>query len=105
VEEQFERILNLPHVGHCPDENRNLWLWRVAQACAHPMMGIRPGKPWKAEELARAELIKGRSEKGDEVRRAFQRAYTRFEHQGDMSYCAPTGKATNRKGIHSLARA
>jgi hypothetical protein len=78
VEEQFERILNLRWVGPCPPDEPgapciNDWVYTVARACAKRPFGIRAAVMDRAIDLTRAAMTRG--EKGDEVRRAFQKAY------------------------------
>ena len=91
VEEQFERILSLPWVGPCPSDEPgapciNDWVYTVARACAKPPWGIRAAVMEQLIDLTRRAMK--RPEKGDEVRRAFQKAYGQVHN--------PSYKATPR---------
>jgi hypothetical protein len=91
VEEQFERILSLPWVGPCPSDEPgapciNDWVYTVARACAKRPWGIRAAVMEQLIDLTRRAMK--RPEKGDEVRRAFQKAYGQVHN--------PSYKATPR---------
>ena len=78
VEAQFKRILNLHWVGSCPPDEPgapciNDWVYTVARACAKRPWGIRAAVMDQLIDLTRRAMT--RLEKGDEVRRAFQKAY------------------------------
>lgn len=78
VEEQFERILALPWVRRCPgtapeDPCINNWLFTLARACAKRPYGIRAAVMDQLIDLTRMAMT--RPEKGNEVARAFKRAY------------------------------
>lgn len=92
VEEQFEHILGKPWVGPCPPDEPgapciNDWVYTVAKACANRPFGIRAAVMDQLIDLTRR--VMKRPEKGDEVRRAFQKAY------GQAS--SPSYKATPRE--------